>query len=316
MSIKTVILAAGKGTRMRSNKAKVLHEIAGKPMLLRVVEAAKSLDSEVAIVYGHDGEQVKKSLSGLSATWVEQAEQLGTGHAIQQAINFIDDEDTVLILYGDVPLIKNSTLEAMVETIDADAMSLLTVHLDNPTGYGRIVRFDGMIQRIVEQKDASSSELSIKEVNTGIMALYGASLKKWLSSLQNNNSQEEYYLTDIIEMAVCDGVAIRAVHPANEYEVQGINSKSQLNELERYYQRTNAQELMNQGVTLADANRIDVRGNLIIKGVDSYIDVNAVFEGNVEIGEGVKIGANCVITDAIIKDNVIIKPNSVLESCT
>jgi len=315
MDIKTIILAAGKGTRMRSNKAKVLHKIADKPMLQRVVESVDDLGGDVIVVYGHDGEQVKSSLSSLELSWVEQAEQLGTGHAVQQAIKYINKGDIALILYGDVPLIKKSTLANMVRGIDKSNMSLLTVNLDNPTGYGRIVRSNGSIQKIVEQKDATDLELEITEVNTGIMAVNGELLASWLSALKSDNAQNEYYLTDIIEMAVKEGVSVNAVHPSNEQEVQGVNSKSQLNELERHYQRGVAEELMNKGATLADASRIDVRGEVVLKGVDIYIDCNVIFEGNVELGENVTIGANCHITNAVIQDNAQIKPNSVLENC-
>lgn len=315
MSIKTVILAAGKGTRMRSNKAKVLHELAGKSMLKRVIESVDDFGSDVIVVYGHDAEQVTKSLDNMAVTCVEQAEQLGTGHAVQQAIPHINSDDTVLILYGDVPLIKKETLAMMIEEINQDEMSLLTVKLDEPSGYGRIVRVAGSISKIVEQKDASTSELEINEVNTGIMAVNGGQITKWLSALENNNAQNEYYLTDIIEMAVNEGVSIKAVHPKNEQEVQGVNSKSQLNELERFYQKSLAVQLMDQGATLADVSRIDVRGDVALTGLDVYIDCNVIFEGKVEVGTGTSIGANCVITNSIIKDNVIIKPNSVLEDC-
>ncbi len=315
MNLKTIILAAGKGTRMVSEKAKVLHEIAGKSMLQRVVESAKELDSKVLVVYGHDGEQVKQAHSGFNISWVEQTEQLGTGHAVKQALDLIDKNDVVLILYGDVPLIKSTTLEQMVGAVGDRSMSLLTVRLANPDGYGRIVRVNNKVTKIVEQKDASETELLLDEVNTGIMAVKGAKLIEWLGRLNNNNAQGEYYLTDIIEMAVNEGVLIKSIHPDNEFEVQGVNSKIQLNELEREYQQLKALELMGLGVTLADKARIDIRGDIILTGSDIYIDVNNVFEGRVSLGKNVHIGPNCVIQNAVISDGVVIKANSVLENC-
>ena len=315
MNIKTVILAAGKGTRMVSEKAKVLHQIAGKSMLQRVVESAEALKSQVLVVYGHDGEQVKQAHSKFNITWVEQTEQLGTGHAVKQVSPFIEGNDIALILYGDVPLIKADTLRQMVEGVDNQSMSLLTVQLENPTGYGRIVRVNNKVTKIVEQKDASEAELLINEVNTGIMAVKGVQLTQWLDRLNNNNAQGEYYLTDIIEMAVNDGVLIKTIQPDNEYEVQGVNSKVQLNELEREYQRLKALELMNLGVTLADKDRVDIRGDIVLTGSDVYIDVNNVFEGLVSLGKNVHIGPNCVIQNAVISEGVVIKANSVLENC-
>lgn len=315
MNLKTIILAAGKGTRMVSEKAKVLHEIAGKSMLQRVVESAEELDSKVLVVYGHDGEQVKQAHSGFNISWVEQTEQLGTGHAVKQALDLIDKNDVVLILYGDVPLIKSTTLEQMVGAVGDRSMSLLTVRLANPDGYGRIVRVNNKVTKIVEQKDASETELLLDEVNTGIMAVKGAKLIEWLGRLNNNNAQGEYYLTDIIEMAVNEGVIIKSIHPDNEFEVQGVNSKIQLNELEREYQQLKALELMGLGVTLADKARIDIRGDIILTGSDIYIDVNNVFEGHVSLGKNVHIGPNCVIQNAVISDGVVIKANSVLENC-
>ncbi|OUR86201.1 UDP-N-acetylglucosamine diphosphorylase/glucosamine-1-phosphate N-acetyltransferase [Cycloclasticus sp. 44_32_T64] len=315
MNIKTIILAAGKGTRMKSTKAKVLHKIAGKPMLQHVVESVADLNSNTVVVYGHDGEQVKQAHSQFDITWVEQVEQLGTGHAVKQAADYIHHDDIVLILYGDVPLLKKKTLAEMIENIDNSAMSLLTVTLEDPTGYGRIVRVGGKVTKIVEQKDASVAELLIDEVNTGIMAVNGELLRGWLDKLNNNNAQAEYYLTDIIEMAVNDGIYINTVQPENEFEVQGVNSKLQLNELERHYQLIKADELMDLGVTLADKARIDVRGELNLTGTDIYIDINNVFEGCVSIGSDVHIGPNCVIQNAVISDGVVIKANSVLEDC-
>ncbi|MEO1889779.1 MAG: bifunctional UDP-N-acetylglucosamine diphosphorylase/glucosamine-1-phosphate N-acetyltransferase GlmU [Cycloclasticus sp.] len=315
MNIKTIILAAGKGTRMKSNKAKVLHKIAGKPMLQRVVESVDDLAGDVIVVYGHDGEQVQQTLQGLEITWVEQNKQLGTGHAVQQAMPLVKQDDTVLILYGDVPLIKAETLKKMVSTLSHKTLSLLTVKLSDPTGYGRIVRSNDNICKIVEQKDATKEELLINEVNTGMMAVNGGLLAGWLSALKNDNTQNEYYLTDVIEMAVNDGVQVNAFHPEDEYEVQGVNSKSQLNQLERHYQGKLAERLMDEGATLADKSRLDVRGNLHLKGLDTFIDINNVFEGDVSLGENVIIGPNCVIRNAVIGSNTVIKANSVLEDC-
>ncbi|MEH6502641.1 MAG: bifunctional UDP-N-acetylglucosamine diphosphorylase/glucosamine-1-phosphate N-acetyltransferase GlmU [Cycloclasticus sp.] len=316
MKIKVIILAAGKGSRMRSKQAKVLHKIAGKAMLQRVAESVEDLDSEVIVIYGHDGEQVKKSLATLNVSWIEQVDQLGTGHAVQQAAAEIGEDDVVLILYGDVPLIRKETLERLVANVSDKTMALLTVKLNDPNGYGRIVRVGGKVQKIVEQKDATQAELLISEVNTGIMAANGADLLGWLSALKNNNAQNEYYLTDVIEMAVNDGTSINTIHPKDEYEVQGVNSQSQLNVLERYQQRVIAEELMEQGVSLGDANRLDVRGDVIVQGTDVFIDCNVVLEGSIKLGSDVTIGANCVLHNVVIKDNVNIKPNSVLEDCT
>lgn len=300
---------------MKSKKAKVLHEIAGKSMLRRVVETSQVLQSEIIVVYGHDGEQVKQSLGDLSISWVEQAEQLGTGHAVQQAISQVGSNDTVLILYGDVPLIRSDTLSKMIEALSDESLSLLTVKLDNPAGYGRIKRSSGTVEKIVEQKDANETDLAINEVNTGIMAVNGGVLATWLSALKNNNGQNEYYLTDVIEMAVKQGVSINTFHPHDAFEVEGVNSKAQLNTLERYYQRQQAQALMEAGVTLADKDRIDIRGDLTITGEDVSIDVNNVFEGSVSLGDGVEVGPNCVIKNATVGANTVIKANSVLEDC-
>ncbi|HIF17749.1 MAG TPA: UDP-N-acetylglucosamine diphosphorylase/glucosamine-1-phosphate N-acetyltransferase [Cycloclasticus sp.] len=315
MNIKTIILAAGKGTRMKSNKAKVLHQIAGKSMLQLVVESVDDLAGDVIVVYGHDGEQVQQALQGLDITWAEQNEQLGTGHAVQQAMPQVKQDDTVLILYGDVPLIKPDTLKKMISGLDSKTLSLLTVKLSDPSGYGRIVRSNDNICKIVEQKDATKEEQLINEVNTGMMAVNGGLLAGWLSSLKNDNTQNEYYLTDVIEMAVNDGVQVKAFHPEDEYEVQGVNSKSQLNQLERHYQTELAERLMDDGATLADKSRLDVRGNLQLKGLDTFIDINNVFEGDVSLGENVIIGPNCVIKNAVIGSNTVIKANSVLEDC-
>lgn len=315
MTLKTVILAAGQGTRMKSNIPKVLHEIAGKPMVEKVVESVDNFKGDVVIVYGHNGQQVKSKIHNENIIWIEQADQLGTGHAVQQAFNEINDKDIVVILYADVPLITEPTIRKLIEKVSANTMALLTVELDDPTGYGRIIRNESGVSKIVEQKDASAEELETNEINTGIMSVMGKSLKKWLSQLNNSNAQREYYLTDIIEMAVSDNVTVTTVQPSSEYEVMGVNSRSQLNELERHYQLRLAEKLMDAGVTLADKNRLDIRGELNLNGIDCFIDVNCVFEGDIELGSNVHIGPNCIISNSKIADNVTIKANSVLEDC-
>jgi bifunctional UDP-N-acetylglucosamine pyrophosphorylase/glucosamine-1-phosphate N-acetyltransferase len=316
MTIKTIILAAGQGTRMRSSKPKVLHEIANKPLLQHVFEtSAKIPDNRQYIIYGHGGETVKNALSQLDAAWIEQKQQLGTGHAVQQAIHHVEADDTVLILYGDVPLLKQRTIESLLRHVSDNSLALLTVMLDDPHGYGRIVRDSHhAVVKIVEQKDANEAELAICEGNTGILAVKGAHLTRWLALLGNNNAQNEYYLTDIIEMAVADNVRIIASHPGNQDEVLGVNNRSQLAYLERVYQAEQAEYLMAQGVTLRDPKRVDVRGEFTRLGHDIDVDVNVIFEGNNRIASGVKIGANCVIKNAVIGENVEILPNSVIEN--
>lgn len=315
MRISTIILAAGKGTRMRSEKPKVLHEIAKKPMLTHVYEMSKHLpDTVISIVYGHGGNQLKTALAHLDAHWVEQAQQLGTGHAVQQALPYIDDADTVLILYADVPLLKLATIQRLLALVGDNALGLLTVNLEDPKGYGRIVRNAAHeVQKIVEEKDATAAERLLQEVNTGIMAVPGKPLKRWLQSLDNNNAQGEYYLTDIIAMAVAEGVVVNTAQPEDADEVMGVNNRAQLNHLERVYQAQQAQHFMAQGVTLLDALRFDVRGDIDSLGQDIEIDVNVILEGHISIGNNVKIGANCVIKNAVIADNVEILPNCVIE---
>ncbi|MDD1619853.1 MAG: bifunctional UDP-N-acetylglucosamine diphosphorylase/glucosamine-1-phosphate N-acetyltransferase GlmU [Methylococcaceae bacterium] len=318
MSIKTIILAAGQGTRMRSSRPKVLHEIANKALLQHVYETSLALENNrIFIIYGHGGETVKQTLSSLNATWIEQKQQLGTGHAVQQAIHHVDDPDTVLILYGDVPLLKAQTIQTLLHKVSLTSLALLTVTLDDPTGYGRIVRDkDHAVVKIVEQKDANEAELRISEGNTGILACKGSQLKQWLSRLSNNNAQNEYYLTDIIEMAVEDGLSIETTQASSQDEVSGVNNRSQLAHLERVYQQQQAESLMTQGVTLRDPNRIDVRGEFAALGQDIDVDVNVIFEGVNRIGSHVKIGANCIIKNARIADGVEILANSVIEDST
>jgi len=315
MSIKTIILAAGQGTRMRSVRPKVLHEIANKALLQHVYETSQSLDdNKVYIIYGHGGEMVKQALSHLDATWIEQRLQLGTGHAVQQAIHHVEDGDTVLILYGDVPLLKSKTLQTLLKKVSATSLALLTVNLDDPTGYGRIVRDkDHAVVKIVEQKDANEMELQIHEGNTGILACKGKQLKNWLSRLSNDNAQNEYYLTDIIEMAVDDGLSVETTQTNSADEVLGVNNRNQLAHLERVYQLEQAQDLMEKGVTLRDPNRIDVRGTFAELGQDIDVDINVIFEGVNRIGSNVKIGPNCLIKDATIAEGAEILANSVIE---
>ncbi len=302
-----VILAAGKGTRMYSDKPKVLHALAGKPLVQHVLDCASSLQpQQVCVVYGHGGEAVPTAMSKYAAKFVIQEPQLGTGHAVQQAMPHLADGSRTLILYGDVPLIQLSTLHQMQQA--GEGLVLLTVNLPNPTGYGRIVRdAQGDVRCIVEQKDATPEQLEIKEVNTGIMLAPTAKLRTWLGKLGNNNAQGEYYLTDIVAMAVQDGIAVHTVQPAQPWEVEGINNKTQLASLERIWQQVVASRLMTQGVTLADPARLDVRAELIC-GRDVEIDVGCIFEGRVQLGDRVKVGAYSVIRDASIAQNTQIAP--------
>lgn len=311
-----VILAAGQGTRMKSLLPKVLHPLAGIPLVQHVINISKKLNPEVInVVYGHGGEQVQQQINDSEINWILQAEQLGTGHAVEQVTNQLKDEQLVLILYGDVPLIKVETLTNLLEKAK-EGFSLLTVSLKKPDGYGRIVRDkNGLVENITEEKDASDKIKEINEVNTGILAVKADLLKNWLGKLDNNNAQEEYYLTDVIAMAVKDGFSIATTQPDNEYEVLGVNNRIQLAELERYYQQEQANKLMAGGITLADPTRIDVRGELT-HGQDISIDINTVLEGNVSIGNNVSIGANCVIKDSKIADDVVILPMSILDNAS
>jgi len=314
MKLSILILAAGQGTRMRSELPKVLHPLAGRPLLAHVLETAKSLEPHaIQVVYGHGGEQVRTALAEQPVQWIEQAEQLGTGHAVQQAMPRIADDALVLVLYGDVPLTVPHTLRTLVSRAGTDRLALLTVALDDPTGYGRIVRAaDGRVVRIIEHKDATDEQRRIREINTGILAVPAAPLRRWLQALGNDNSQGEYYLTDIIEMAVADGVEVVTAAPASEAEVMGINDKLQLAELERVYQRRQADDLMRAGATLMDPARFDLRGHLKV-GADVVIDINAVFEGDVVLGDRVRIGPNAVIRDSRIDADVEVFANTVIE---
>lgn len=309
-----VILAAGKGTRMRSDLPKVLHPIGGKAMVQHVVDSARAVGGEqLLLVVGHGADKVEQQMAATDVKFVLQAEQLGTGHAVQQALPHLRQEAVVLILYGDVPLTRPETLKKLVAAVNEKQMSLLTVNLPDPTGYGRIVRDDsGKVSAIVEHKDASDAQKTIREINTGIMAVSAAHLQTWLPQLQNNNAQGEYYLTDIIAMAKADGVAIHVEQPDAVEEVEGVNNRQQQAALERYYQLQKAKELMVAGVTLLDPARFDCRG-VITAGRDLVIDINCVFEGDVELGDGVVIEPNCVIINSKIGNNTRIKANSHIE---
>jgi len=314
MSLSVVILAAGKGTRMKSSTPKVLHKLANKPLVEHVYDTAIGLGAEeVIVIYGHGGEQVKQTCSHFDAKWVEQKEQLGTGHAVMQAFDSVNLNNNVLVLYGDVPLTKQETLEELLKGSEGK-LALLSVNLDEPFGYGRILRNDkGQVTGIVEQKDATEEQQNIQEVNTGILACNGETLKRLLNNIDNKNSQGEYYLTDIFELAEKDNIEIKTAQPKASYEVEGINNRLQLATLERIYQRNIADELMTDGVALADPSRIDIRGNANISN-DVFIDINVVIEGDVNIGRGSNIGPNCVIINSSIGEDVNIKANCVIEN--
>lgn len=308
-----VILAAGKGTRMHSDKPKVLHALAGSPLLQHVMDTAAALNpTTTCVVYGHGGEAVPQALAQYTANFVLQEPQLGTGHAVQQALPQLNDSSTTLILYGDVPLIQANTLQQLLKT--PDTLSLLTLHLDNPSGYGRIVRdSEEKVISIVEQKDATPEQRAICEVNTGILAAPTHLLRSWLAKLGNNNAQGEYYLTDIVAMAVAQGLKVSTTQPAHAWEVMGINSKVQLAELERIWQQEQALRLLTQGVTLADPARLDVRGKLVC-GRDVEIDVGCIFEGEVHLANRVKVGAYTVIRNSKVAAGTHIAPYSHIDT--
>ena len=308
-----VILAAGMGKRMRSALPKVLHPLAGKPLLSHVIEAARTLSpTTLCIIYGHGGDAVPSSLAAADLVFARQEPQLGTGHAVAQVAAHLDDAVPTLVLYGDVPLIASSTLQRLVDSAGNDKLAVLTVDLPDPTGYGRIVREHGKIVSIVEQKDATPEQQAISECNTGIMVAPTVQLKKWLAGLSNNNAQGEYYLTDIVASAVADGTPVVSAQPAAVAETLGVNSKLQLAELERIHQRAIAERLLEQGVTLLDPARLDVRGTLDC-GRDVSIDVGCVFEGEVSIEDGATVGAYCIVKNARIGRGASIKPFSHIE---
>ena len=310
MSLEIVILAAGQGTRMRSALPKVLHPVAGNSMLGHVIHSARQLQPQrIHVVIGHGADAVRERLAADDLNFVLQDQQLGTGHAVAQAVPFIT-ADTVLILYGDVPLIEVETLQRLLTHVAPQQLGLLTVELDDPTGYGRIVRdAAGKVTAIVEQKDANEAERAITEGNTGILAVPVERLGDWMSRLSNNNAQGEYYLTDVIAMAVSDGLVVATEQPHDAMEVQGANDRKQLAELERHYQLRAGRRLMAQGVTLRDPARFDVRGE-VTGGRDVLIDINVILEGRVVIEDNVEIGPNCVIKDSTLRKGVVVKANS------
>ena len=308
-----VILAAGKGTRMYSDLPKVLHVLAGKTLLSHVLDTARCLKpTRLCVVYGYGGEMVPNTLQAQDIVWAEQKEQLGTGHAVQQALPYLDSRGTTLVLYGDVPLTCLSTLQQLLAHAASDKLAVLTAHFADPTGYGRMVRNDGKVTRIVEQKDASEAECTITEINTGIIVAPTAKLAQWLGCLANHNAQGEYYLTDTIAMAVADGLEVSTAHPQYEWEVLGVNNKLQLAELERIYQHNHAQKLARLGTHIIDPMRLDVRGELVC-GRDVVIDVNCVFEGQVTLDDHVQIGANCILKNVTVAAGTKIQPFSHIE---
>lgn len=314
MSLHVVILAAGKGTRMRSSLPKVLHPVAGQPMVSHVIQTAKQLGAEkIHLVYGHGGEIMQQRIKEEAVTWVLQAEQLGTGHAVAQAVPAIPDDANVLVLYGDTPLILTSTLTNLLAQQTEQGLALLTVSLADPTGYGRIIRENGQVVGIVEQKDATDAQKAIQEVNTGVLVAPAGKLKAWLAGLTNQNAQGEYYLTDAIAAAHRDGCVISSAAPANHREVEGANNRSQLAQLERFYQQRAAEALMQAGVTLLDPARFDIRGSLSC-GEDVIIDCNVIIEGDVMLGDRVQIGAGCVLKNCTIAADSIISPYTVIEN--
>ena len=315
--LQVVVLAAGQGKRMHSDLPKVLHALAGRPLLAHVLDAARELSPDrLCVVVGHGSERVRAALAAPDVAYVVQERQLGTGHAVMQALPSLAAGGTVLVLYGDVPLIAAATLRELVQAAATGSVALLTQQVADPSGYGRIVRdARGGVTRIVEEKDATAAQKAISEVNTGILALPRGRLEGWLARLGNANAQGEYYLTDVIAAAVAEGVAVEVRHPGGAHECLGVNSKTELAFLERHYQMSRAKKLLEQGVTLADPGRIDVRGELAC-GRDVSIDVNCIFEGSVRLGDGVKVGANCILRDVEVGTGTEIRPFSLVEEAT
>lgn len=310
-----VILAAGVGKRMQSSLPKVLHPLAGMPLLLHIIKTVSSLmPHKICTVIGHGGEKIKQAIPMVDLTWVVQEHQLGTGHAVMQAQSHLDPEGLTLILYGDVPLIKADTLKKLLDAVEDKHCALLTSTMENPSGYGRILRNaeTGVITGIIEQKDASQEQQNICEINTGIMAIPNRYLHEWLSKINNKNAQGEYYLTDLIEIAASQGITVKSVQPDNFWEIMGVNNKTQLAELERIYQKEYANKLLDQGVTLMDPARIDVRGELTC-GSDVTIDVDCIFEGIVNLGDGVHVSSHCILKNVIVAAGTQIAPCSVIE---
>ncbi|AWV87633.1 bifunctional UDP-N-acetylglucosamine diphosphorylase/glucosamine-1-phosphate N-acetyltransferase GlmU [Acinetobacter radioresistens] len=314
MSTSVIILAAGKGTRMRSHLPKVLQPLAGRPLLGHVIETAKKLQAEnIITIYGHGGQLVQDAFVEEKIQWVEQVEQLGTGHAVQMTLPVLPKEGISLILYGDVPLVRQQTLEQLLEASRETGIGMITLTVENPAGYGRIVRESGKIQAIVEHKDASDEQRLINEINTGIYCVSNAKLHQWLPQLSNDNVQGEYYLTDIVAMAVADGLEIASIQPELAFEVEGINDRLQLSALERDFQQQQAKDLMQQGVHLIDPSRFDLRGTLKA-GQDVRIDINVIIEGDCELGDFVEIGAGCVLKNTKIAAGTKVQPYSVFEN--
>ena len=312
-TLTTIILAAGKGTRMQSAKPKVLQTLADKPLLAHVLDTCQSVNvDKTIVVYGFGGDQVQQSMQDYDLTWVEQTEQLGTGHAVKVTLPELPTEGKSLILYGDVPLVSAKTLTRLKEA-NVEGMSMLTLTVDNPFGLGRIKRDEqGNIVAIVEQKDASEEEQAIREINSGIYCVDNALLHKYLPNLSNDNAQQEYYLTDIVKMAVADGIAITAIEPDYEFEIEGVNNRQQLASLERSWQAKLVEDLQIQGVQFADPNRVDIRGEVTV-GQDVFIDINVVLKGKVSLGNNVTIEAGCIIKDTSIADKVHVKPYCVFD---
>ncbi|MBB6364069.1 bifunctional UDP-N-acetylglucosamine diphosphorylase/glucosamine-1-phosphate N-acetyltransferase GlmU [Acinetobacter lwoffii] len=314
MSTTVIILAAGKGTRMRSSLPKVLQPLAGRPLLGHVIETAKKLNADnIITIYGHGGDRVQTAFAQEDIKWVEQAEQLGTGHAVQMTLPVLPQDGVSLILSGDVPCINPVTLQKLLDATAATGIGLVTLTLPDANGYGRIVREQGQIQAIIEHKDASEEQRQIKEINTGIYAVSNAKLHQWLPSLSNDNSQGEYYLTDIVAMALADGMQVASVEPEQAFEVEGVNDRVQLAALERQFQVYQAKQLMQQGVHLIDPSRFDLRGNLTV-GQDVRIDINVIIEGDCELGDNVEIGAGCIIKNTKIAAGTKVQPYSILDS--
>ncbi len=313
-ALQVVVLAAGQGKRMRSDLAKVLHPLAGRPLLAHVLATARSLEPQgLCVVIGHGAPAVRAAFEGTHDAWAMQEQQLGTGHAVMQALPMLHADGVVLVLYGDVPLIEATTLRALVNAASNDALALLTQVLEDPKGYGRIVRdAAGRVARIAEEKDASEAERAIREVNTGILAAPRERLEKWLAALRNDNAQGEYYLTDVVAAAVAEGVPVEVRHPASAGECLGINSKAELAQVERLFQMSQAKQLLDSGVTLADPARMDVRGELTC-GRDVSIDVNCIFEGRVFLADGARIGANCILRDTTVGPGTEIRPFTLIE---
>jgi len=316
MGLTIVILAAGQGMRMRSDLPKVLQPLAGRPLLAHVLEYSRTLAADdVCVVYGHSADAVQTAFAGRGLRWALQAEQNGTGHAVMQAMPDTPDDNQVLILFGDVPLLMPETLQRLQAATGDDELAILTVDMDDPTGYGRIVREDGNVVRNVEQKDASEDERQITEINTGVMLTSAVQLNRWLDNLGKDNVQGEYYLTDVIAMAVNDGVTVHGIKASKQEEVMGINDKKQLAEAERALQARLVDELMAQGVGFADPARVDIRGNLKC-GKDVFIDINAIFEGDVVLGDGTKIESNNLIRDSEIGPGTVVHPNCHIEGAS